>query len=487
MSFIFTSKLATRHPLLLIFACLSACSAVGPDYRQPPVATGSGWSQQRPALPVDEQRLSRWWKDLGDPELERLVEAALARNLDLRQAQTSIEDARAALGRATAAGRPSVSVSGSIQQRRLSANSPEFNPMRPADQTVGDAGFDASWEIDLFGGQRRSRESASAGIEAAQADAIAVSLSVAAEVARTVLTIRGAVRELVARQASLEALSKTLSIARARLAQGDLSAADVQRIEAQHDRAAAALPAVESRARAARLGLGLLVGALPESEVGLAIDAAVPDRLLPIQVGERSDVLRRRPDVSAAERRLAAATAGIGVATAELFPKLTLSASAGFRSLGLSSIVETDSRRGAIGPLISWRFFDGGRVRAEIQAANSRQRLAALGYEKAVLSALTDAERALSAYEHSLLSVEAQRLASASVRKTLAAANQRFELGDNALFDVIDAEREWRDQEVLVVQANTAAAVDQVALFKALGGGWNSSPRMDEHVTSAGR
>lgn len=460
-----------------LIALLAAACAVGPDYRNPPtVDTGGGWTREDAAA-APEVDLSAWWRSLGDRELERLVEAALAQNLDLRQARSRIAEARA-LRDATAGGHaPTLAARGSVTRAQRSANGSlpiESIPGLERTQTIYDAGFDAAWELDLFGRTRRAVEGATARLEATRAEARGTRISVAAELARTYLTLRGAQRELAAREASVATLRQTLELVRRREEVGDLAVADVARAQAALDAAAAALPGIRARLRAAALGLGVLLAEPPEHELALA-DTAVPEiALAPIPVGERAAVLRRRPDVRAAERKLAASTADIGVATAELFPKLSITAAGGFQSLSSSSLFETASETWSIVPLISWRIFEGGRVRAEIRAAEARQRTAALAYEQAVLAALGDAERALSDYLLGLETVRRRRAAVESASRSLRHAQTRFDAGDIALTEVLLEERTLRDAEQAYARAHTDAAIGLVALYKALGGGWDA-------------
>ncbi|KAA3641308.1 MAG: TolC family protein, partial [Proteobacteria bacterium] len=341
------------------------------------------------------------------------------------------------------------------------------------DQTIYDIGFDAAWEIDLFGQTSRTLESAEASLQAVQADAIDIRISVAAEVARTYLSLRGAQRELAARESSVETLQQTLDLVQKRYELGDASQAEVDTTQARLAAAAAALPGIQARLHAAALGLAVLLGMPPEHELAL-LNTDVPEiTLSALPVGERADVLRRRPDIRAAERRLAASTADIGVATAELFPKLAIGAGGGFQSLQSNNLFESDSSTFSIVPLISWRLFDGGRVRAEIRATEARQQQAALAYEQAVLTALSDAERALSDYLFGLDAVARQQLAVTAARRSYGHAQVRFDAGDISLTDLLAEERVLRDAEDNHVRTHTAAAINLVALFKALGGGWD--------------
>jgi len=296
-------------------------------------------------------------------------------------------------------------------------------------------------------------------------------------VARTYLTMRGAQRELAARTAAAEALRGILAATRARAAAGDLPQADLERAQGRLDDAEALLPGLRAQMHAAALGLGVLLGQLPESEADLCRTPPAELALAPVPVGERADLLRRRPDVRAAERQLASATADIGVARAEWFPKLTIGATAGYQALKGSELFNSGSQFLSLTPLISWRIFDGGTIRAQIHAAQARQQIAALGYEKAVLGALTDGERALANYRLALEAAQAQRAVLDSARRSYGYAERRYRAGDIAVADLLDAERAVREAEDGFCRAQTGAAIDLVALFKALGGGWQDRPR----------
>ncbi len=465
-----------RHGLYLAASLLLGACAVGPDYRQPPaVDTGDGWTL---SVNAKDRQIEwvQWWAALGDPVLDRLVADALSSNLNLRQAYARINEARALRDRAAGGYVPVVDTSGSVSRRRQSEHGPlpiASIPGLDRNQTIYEIGFDAAWEIDLFGQTGRALESAQARLQAAQADAIDIRISVAAEVARVYLTLRGAQRELAARQASVETLQQTLDLVQKRYQLGDVAEADIAINQSRLAVAEAGLPGIQARIRAAALGLGVLLGMPPEHELALINMDAPAIALTALPVGERADILRRRPDIRAAERRLAASTADIGVATAELFPQLSIAAGGGFQSLDSSQLFDSDSTTFSLVPLISWRLFDGGRVRAEIRASEARQQQAALAYEQAVLNALSDAERALSDYLLGLDAVERQQLAVNAARRSYQHAQARFQAGDMALTELLTEERVLREAEHNYAQTHTATAINLVALFKALGGGWD--------------
>ncbi len=472
------TRLRALAPVLAALL-LGACTTVGPNYRSPPpVDTGEGWSQPL-AGKAEAADLAHWWSALGDPVLDRLIDTALKQNLDLRQAAARIDEVRALRDRTAGERAPRVGTSASVERHRFSENGPlpiSRIPGLHATETIYDAGFDASWEADLFGGRQRALEGASARLQASEAEAQGVRIRIVAEVARTWFTAVGAAYELRAQQATLDTLARTQELVRLRHAQGDASAADVQAAYAQWAAADAALPDIRARRRAAVLGLGVLLGEPPERELAL-LDA--PLTLLTLRampVGERADVLRRRPDVLAAERRLAASSADIGVATAELFPKLSIGAGGGFQALGTGDWFDASSARFSILPLISWRLFDGGRVRAEIRAREASGRQAALAYEHAVLSALGDAERALGDYQGGLDTLARRRLALDAASASEGYARARYAAGDIALVELLVAQRSFYEAETASARAYSGAAVQLVALYKALGGGWDAPP-----------
>jgi NodT family efflux transporter outer membrane factor (OMF) lipoprotein len=456
---------------------LTACAAVGPDYREPPpVDVGSGWTQPL-ASASQAADLSHWWSALGDPILDRLMATALAQNLDLRQAEARIDEARALRDRVAGEQLPVASVAGSVNRRRQSENGPlpvGTMPGLDATQTVYDAGFDAAWEMDLFGARRRALEGASARLQATEAEARGVRIRIVSELARTWFDAVGSRQELEAQQAAADTLRQTLELVRLRHAQGDASLADVDTVSAQWAAATALLPALEARQRAAVLSLGVLLGTPPERGLALLDGPLTPCTLRTLPVGERADVLRRRPDVLAAERRLAASSADIGVATAELFPKLAIGAGGGFQALATGNWFDASSSRYSILPLISWRLFDGGRVRAEIRAREAAQRQAALAYEQAVLTALGDAERALGDYQAGLNAFERQQMALNAARTSYRHAQARYAAGDITRFELLSASHSLHQAEAQATRAHTGAAMQLVALYKALGGGWEA-------------
>jgi NodT family efflux transporter outer membrane factor (OMF) lipoprotein len=463
---------------LAVATLLATACTVGPEYQRPDVDTGQGWSVGPTAADEPAQDVERWWQTFADPTLDRLVTTALAQNLDVRQAGARVAEVRA-LRDAAAGGRyPAVGVSAGITRLRQSENGPlPINriPGLERDQTIYEIGFDAGWEIDVFGRTRRAVEAADARVAAAVDQRHGVQLTIVAETARSYFELRGAHHELEALRAAIAASTKAVELVHRQRAAGDVPEAAVAQVEAELAAVAAQLPLLQAQERAAALSIGLLLGDLPETELGLLEDAADYVALQPVPVGERADLLRRRPDVSAAERALAAATADVGVATAELFPKIGIGANGGFQALDAGDLFDPPSETLGLAPLISWRIFDGGRVRAQIRASEARVEIAALEYEQAVKEALTDAERALTLYTLGLRALDQQQIAVAAARRSYGFAKDRYKAGDISLLELLDAERALRSAEEAYARTHTQAATNLVALFKALGGGWQAA------------
>ncbi len=458
-------------PLLALAAC-----AVGPDYRKPPdVASAPGWSEAASTAPVDPA----WWRSLGDPVLTDLVEAAAAHNLDLAVADAQIRQARANRDAAFGGLFPQLSASGSAIHDELSANGeipvssiPHFGRTF----NLFDVGFDASWEIDFWGGNRRSLEAADARSESAQEAARTVKLEIIAEVARTYIDLRSAQARLASAQSDAEARIDTAALVKRRYEAGDASAFDQARAESQARTAVSQLAGLRSDARAAAYSLALLTARPPEALAALADSQATWPATPPtIGAGLRSDLLRRRPDIRQAELDLAASTADIGGATAELFPKISLVGSIGQQAQHSGDLTSVLSQRYQIGPSLSWPIFSAGRIQAQIRAADARADEAGARYEKAVLTALSDSETALNRYASATSQLRDRDAARAASSKALELARQRYREGEDDLLNLLDAQSDYStaDQASLTARATHLTAL--VSLYKALGGGWEDT------------
>lgn len=457
-------------PITLV-ACISA-----PPYEGPPdVDLGQEWTlSDRPVLHPDEpSTLGSWWESFDDSTLTRLITEGVQQNHDIRRAVLRINEARAQLAGARSGFWPSADLEGSVTRRRQSENGSFPVGLIPGvsrDQTLYDLGLNAGWEIDLFGRIRHSVEAADARFQATEEDARAVRISISAEIARTYFALRGAQKQLVAQQSSIKSLQDTLTLVRRRVDAGDLPPVEISVTEARLTAAQALLPTTEANIRASALALGTLLGGLPEKELPLIESPAETISLPDIPVGQRADLLRQRPDIRTAERRLAASAADLQYAVAEQFPKLTISAAGGFEALSSGDLLRSRSETWSILPFISWRIFDGGRVRADIHAAEARQQDAALAYEQTVLAALGEAEQAMSSYLHMRESLIRQQQAVQQAHNVLQSQQRRFEAGDIAMLDVLQAQQQLYDAEQSLAGLESNAAMAGVDVFKALGG-----------------
>jgi len=447
-------------------AALAAACAVGPEYR-PPATTAParfGETSAEGALP------DAWWTTFHDPTLDALVLRAVKSNPDLMAAQSRVREARALRGVASAARFPTANVSGDASRSRTSDNVADFPGLT---SNLFQAGFDASWELDVFGGVRRSVEAADADVAASVEDRRDVLVTLVAEVARDYVDLRGAQRRAAIARDNLAAQNATLDLTRKRLAGGVATDLDVARAEAQVQTTASTVPTFDAAARQAMHALAALVAAPSDALVAeLGADGAQPPAPPSAPAGLPSELLRRRPDVRRAERRLAAATARIGVATADLYPKFSLTAAAGLASAGLGRFLDAGSRTGSIGGDARWPLLDFGRARSNVAAADAREEQAFAAYESAILASLRDVDDALVASTNERARRASLEAAVAAARRAADLANRRWSAGSTDFLVVLDAQRSVLAAEDALVESDRLAASDFVALCKALGGGW---------------
>jgi outer membrane protein, multidrug efflux system len=470
--------------LALIF--LAAGCTVGPNYERPDLAAPVGWKEaQQTGVDARSAELSRWWSAFNDPLLDSLVERAVRSNLDLRLAEARIREARASRVVTAAGAWPTVDVSGSYTRNRASENAigapAQGAVVAPSgggpnlDQNLYRSGFDANWEIDVFGGVRRSVEAADATIEATVEDRRDVLVTLLGEVARNYIDLRGFQRQLAVARANLKTQQDTLELTQVRFQAGLASDLDVAQQEAQVNTTASQIPTLESGLKQAAYALDVLLGSQPGALWGeLAKEAEIPSLPPEVLIGLPSDLLRRRPDVRRAERQLAAATALVGAATADLFPKFFLTGVAGLQSVSASDWINGGSRFWSIGPRITWPVFDAGRIRANIEIRNAQQEQALTQYEKSVLTALGDVETALVNYANEQVRYRSLTDAVVANRRAVAMANELYLRGLNDFLNVLDTQRSLYVTESALTQSQATMATNLVALYKALGGGWES-------------
>jgi outer membrane protein, multidrug efflux system len=468
--------------LLFLAAGLIAGCTVGPDYHRPPSNPPAQWSESLSGGETNgSPAITTWWKSFNDPELDSLVDRAVRSNLDLRVAEARVREARAQRGIVDADFWPSVDASGSYARARESANQPllgqlQLPPSVSLENNVYQAGFDASWEIDVFGGTRRAAEAADANIAAAIYSRQDVQVTLVSEVARNYIEARGFQRRLAIARQNIKAQQDTVAMARDRYQQGLTNSLDAEQAATVLAQTQAQVPTFENGLQASIHHIGVLLGQQPGALLAeLATDAPIPATPPQVPVGLPSDLLRRRPDIRNAECQLAAATAQIGVATADLFPKFSLTGDIGLQSVSTSDFFTSGSRFWSAGPTVQWRIFDAGRIRSNIRVQNARQEQALATYEKTVLTSFEDVENALVAYakdqDRNISLAEAVKTS----QNSLGISRRLYANGLTSFINVLDAERSLYQSQDDLVQSNQAVTEDLIALYKALGGGWEES------------
>ena len=440
---------------------LAACT-VGPNFHTPDAAVPGTWSTVPKSSPAD---LTQWWKKFRDPELSALVDEALAGNLGVQQAAARVRQARASRSAASARHWPWLSANASTSSSDTGGDGDG--------DTSFQGGFDASWEIDLFGGTRRNVEAAKADLTASEQDEQAARLSLAAEVALTYADLRGTQQQLAIARENLATQEKTTGITRQRADAGFASRLDLANAEAQVAGTRAVIPSLEASASQAIHALSVLLGREPGALVA-RLSSTSPTQLFPQRVaaGLPADLLRRRPDILAAEARAHSATARIGVAISEWFPKLTLGASLDQRALALDDWLTSSARTTSLGPALNWSPLQGGKINADIRAQEALRDQAVLTYRQTVLDALKEAEDAMTAIAREDERQGLLKVALAANRNAADLAMRLYTQGQVDFLNVLQTQRAvFQSEEQLAASARNAAA-NRIALCKALGGGW---------------
>jgi NodT family efflux transporter outer membrane factor (OMF) lipoprotein len=476
--------LAWTRPLgvSVLSLALAACT-VGPDFVRPDVALPDTFIQSTSSSTVNANANEvtsaaavvdpAFWHSFGDPQLTTLVEQALASNHDLRIALASFDRANALLRGSKFDRFPTLTASAQGSDARASADQAPGVARDDRDGKSYSAGIDAAWELDLFGRIRRNVEASRAGAAASAADLEAAQVAIVGEVARTYFDLRGLQERLRVARGNADNQRETLRLVDARLDAGRGTDFDTARARAQLEATSARIPALEAQVAFDMHRLAVLVGRTPDALVA-QLDPARPLPPLPakLDAGTPGDLLRRRPDVAAAEQRLHAATARIGVATADLFPRFTLGGLIGSQAIDADALFERGSETRFIALGIDWSFLDIGRVRARIAAADADAEGELARYEQTVLLALEETENALVRYGRAR--AEDAHLERAAVDSATAArlARVRFDAGAVDLFEVLDAERTQLQAQDAFADSRTRSAIGAVSLYVALAGGW---------------
>ena len=442
---------------------LAACT-VGPDHAAPTTDLPVSWSLPGgAAMPRAD-----WWTAFGDPTLDDLVRRAQAASPTVGQAEAALRAARAVLAGTAAAGGAQLDGGASATRQRLPGNGPTARSA-----SVLQAGLDASWEIDLFGGRRRAVEASAASAQASAEALAAARLALAGDVVQGYASVRGLQARIAVARGAAADRRRALDLARNRLQAGAGSGIDAAQAEVDVATADAALPPLEEELALARHSLAVLTGAAPAALDGLLAEARpVPQAPLPA-TGVPADLLRRRPDVRQAERELARATAEIGVAVADLYPRLTLGGTLTLSGSSLSGALGGPPGFG-IGPSLSVPLFDSGARRANVQAREALATQASEAWRAAVLAALKDVEDALASCDREAAHLKALRTSVARSEQLVGIARQRYAGGVGDFLSVLDAQRGLSSARDLAVRSETALAVASARLHKALGGGWDA-------------
>ena len=479
----------SKHAALALATALfvSAC-AVGPNYVRPDMPVPAQFAQATAAAQGQAQPAPNvaFWEAFGDAELTHLVEDALDANHDLRIALAHYDSANALLRGAKFDYLPTITAQGEASDARLSADQAPGVARADRDGKSYSVGANASWELDLFGRVRRSVEASRADTAASGADLAALQVAIVGEVARSYFELRGLQERLRVAQENASNQQETLRLVDARFDAGRGTEFDTSRARAQLESTQSRVPALEAQVAVAMHRLAVLTGRTPEALLG-ELQAPAPLPALPVapDPGTPGELLRRRPDVAAAEQRLHAATARIGVATADLFPRFTLGGLIGSQAVDAGNLFQRSSETHLVALGIDWSFLDIGRVRARISAAGADAAGELARYQQSVLLALEDTENALVRFDRTRQ--EDAHLESAARDSANAArlARVRFDAGATDLFEVLDAERTQLQAQDAFADARTRSATSLVALYKAMAGGWPQHLPERQTVASA--
>jgi outer membrane protein, multidrug efflux system len=511
--------LPVKYSLIVLAALLSGCT-VGPNYKPPKVDVPATYATTQPSV----NNLSHWWETFHDPKLNDLISRALVSNLDLKLAEERVLEARAQRDLTSGNLYPTADLNGGYSKTEISKeagiagflggggsgtsgatvggasggtgtgpgsgvgsnlvrpgarkNSTSGNSsgglILPSQLELYQAGFDASWEIDVFGGIRRSVEAASADLAAEEESRRDALVTLLGDVARNYVQVRGLQRQLEVANDNVRSQRDTLELTQSRFKAGLATDLDVARAEAQVNSTEAVIPTLQISLKQSVHRLGVLLGEPPEALIDeLAKEGPIPPPVTDaVPVGLPSDLLRRRPDVRRAEREFAAATARIGVATADLFPRFSLTGALGLESQEFKDLARGDSLFWNIGPSVSWPIFDAGKIVSNIHVQNARQREALLQYKKTVLTSLEDVENALTAYEQEQFREQSLSRAVDANQRAVQLATLLYKKGLADFLNVLDAQRDLFASQDQMIQSQQNVSANLVALYKALGGGW---------------
>jgi multidrug efflux system outer membrane protein len=465
---------------MLIFPLLAGC-AVGPDYAAPSLTVPVRWSEKSESPPLSAPTLAQWWRRLNDPILNQLIVEAVHGNLDVTAAKARIREARGYRAQAVGALFPSVTGTGSATQNQSGATSVVGSDgVGVTVYNQFQAGFDAAWELDIFGGNRRALEAASYGVDAAEDDLRLSLLTLVGDIAANYVDARGyQARSALARRTA-GSQRNTAALTQKKFDAGSAAAVDVAKASAQAAATEANIPGFNASFAQAVHRIGVLLGRDPVAvarrlEANVAIPSAIPRPRLPLPKGIPADVLVMRPDVRKAERQLAQYTAKIGQAEAALYPSVSLTGSVSTTGLKIGDLGKSSSIGWSIGPTLSVPIFNGGKLRAGVQIAQAQRDQYDAALRAAVLSALEDVENAIVSLAQERIRTGSLAEAARRYREASRLSHALYDTGSSSFLDVLDAERSQYSAEDTLLQSSVSVAKDYIALAKALGGGWDGA------------
>jgi NodT family efflux transporter outer membrane factor (OMF) lipoprotein len=463
----------------VIMLSTTACMKVGPDYVRPETETSSNWSTElRNGLnsgPVSLDVLANWWTILDDPVLSELINRMTKSNLDLREAKARVQEARARRQVSEADRFPTIEAGGSINHSNSSKESGGGTS-----RELYSAGFDASWELDIFGRIQRSIEAAEAELQATEEDLHDVLVSMLSEVALNYVDACTLQQQLSVAEENLEMQKETYDITQWRHEAGLTTALDVEQARFNMEQTRSNIPLLRTSLEQAKNRLAVLLGEQPGSlKQLLEEDRDIPKTPIEVAVGIPADTLRNRPDVRRAERKLAAQTAQVGVATAQAYPDFSLIGSIGLEALSPGSLLSTSARFLSLGGNTGWTIFDAGKIRQNIAAETALQEQALIQYEAAVLNALEEVENALVAFVEEQNRRQALQDATQSAQNAVVLSKQKYSSGLIDFIEVLDAQRSLLSIQDQLVTSNGEVTSNLIRLYKALGGGWTSMAQVD--------
>lgn len=463
------------------FACALGGCAVGPDFTRPTASVPGAWHTAADTrLATQPETDTEWWKVLADPALDRLIDLASRQNLPLQIAGLRIVEARAQLGIATGKQFPQFQVAaGSAAFAGVSTHGPTYVPGLPRHFGDYQVGFDAAWELDFWGKYRRGVESEEAGLYASVADYYAALVSLTAEVARTYVLIRTDEVLIANTQTNAKLQEEAFTIAQARFKNGATSELDPTQASTLLESTRATIPALDTGRAQAEHALSTLLGQPVGSlEALLAGPKEIPRTPEKIAVSVPAEMLRRRPDIHSAELNAAAQCARIGVAKSELFPSFSLFGTIGLETSTVGSntpnLFSSNSLFFAVGPRISWPFFNYGRLKNGVRVQDARLQELLVSYRNTVLKAAQEVEDALVGFLNARESMASQQKAVASAQRAAEIALAMYREGASDYQRVIDAQRSLLGEQNSLAETSSSVTTNLIALYKAMGGGWES-------------